>query len=405
MHYGDMLTHGGPLLGHSRREALEALKRAVELNPHLVSGWEHLIWMAQQLRDTAAAGRGLRALDRLRAGPTLAKWMNSDELVQLRLVDRLERGDSVGADSLIEQAARAIVANQSVSWIEMNAALNGFFGPQIRLSRAVVRLAPGSEQAEWHRGIIAHSWAGRGAWDSAVAQAEHSPASSARLAVFRLAALGAWAGALDVQEAVRRRLPPEVVEDLSAEARAELAWLDGLIAVAGNDPDGLVQAVGVLRAAGGTLGAVLSQSLAAFQLRRSAGPRRAAEALTSLERQRAERRYAGEGEHNFSVPVNRLAAADWLLASGDTTEAERLLRWNEAYLATDPGIVFCGLVALQRARIARARGQRQEAQWHYRSFLSRYDLPTARHRRLVQEAIRELQGLSLEPDRAEQPTQ
>jgi TolB-like protein len=398
LHYGDMLVHGGPLLGHSRSEALAALQTAVKLNPRLVSAWEHLVWMAQQARDTAAANQGIRALTGLDAGPRLAEWMNADELLQFRLVDRLERGDAAGADSLIDRAAHGIVANRTAGWTEMDAVLNGFPRAQIALSRAVVRLAPESEQAAWHRRIIALSWTSRGAWDSALAQVAASFARhrdpSTRLDGYRLAALGAWVGALPVGEAQARRPTGRVVEELTASDRAELAWSDGMVAVAERNRRALAEARAALQRSGDTTRAVLDRSLGAFELWLSSEGRRAADSLAALEWRRAETGYAGEGEHIFSVPVNRIAAADWLLTSGDTVQAERLLHWNEAYLSTDPAIVFVGLVALQRAQIAQARGLGDEALRHYRDFLTRYDLPTPRHRHLVEEATAAVRRLS-----------
>ena len=398
LHYGDMLVHFGPLLGHSRSEALAALERAVDLNPRLVPAWQHLVWMAQQERDTAAAGRGLRALVGLDAGPQLAEFMNSDELLHLQLVDRLERGDMAGADSLIDQAAHEIVTNRGAGWSEMDPVLNGFPKAQIALSRAVVRLAPQSEQATIHRHIIALSWVARGAWDSALAQLEQAITSRSdlrtQLQAYRLAALGVWVGALDVREARMRRPAGQIAVQLSVADRGEMAWLDGMVAVAEKDPGALAEARAALERSGDTTADVLDRSLGAFELRLSSGDRRAAERLAALEWRRAETGYAGEGDRTISVPVNRIAAADWLLASGDIVQAERLLHWNEAYLSPESGIVFSGLVALQRARLEQSRGLEDDARRHYRDFLSRYDVPTPRHRHLVEEATAALRQRS-----------
>jgi hypothetical protein len=52
------------------------------------------------------------------------------------------------------------------------------------------------------------------------------------------------------------------------------------------------------------------------------------------------------------------------------------------------------LIYLERARIEDAQGRVELARAHYQQFLRRYDMPTARHRYLAQEATLALARLS-----------
>jgi TolB-like protein len=69
--YADQLLHNGPLLGRSRTESRAGFERALALNSDLIPVHEHLMMLALQDRDSAAASQGLRELTRLNAGPSL----------------------------------------------------------------------------------------------------------------------------------------------------------------------------------------------------------------------------------------------------------------------------------------------------------------------------------------------
>jgi hypothetical protein len=95
--------------------------------------------------------------------------------------------------------------------------------------------------------------------------------------------------------------------------------------------------------------------------------------------------------------VSRLAASEWLLASGDTATSARLLTWVEADIGRPSGVgtyLLEGLAELARARIEDAQGHPALARTHYRQFLTRYDMPVPAHRHLVEEANGALARLS-----------
>ncbi|MEO6057623.1 MAG: hypothetical protein ABIQ49_12355, partial [Gemmatimonadales bacterium] len=218
----------------------------------------------------------------------------------------------------------------------------------------------------------------------------------APLSLYRLAALGAWVGALPVAEAAGRREPAQrALPGLPAYERTEMALVDGILAVTRRDRQALARARRAGLASGDSMGIVVDETLASFDRFLAGDVRGAGKALAAFEWRQAEAYYP----HNFSrilVPVSRLAASQWVLASGDSANALRLLTWIEA--DGGPGgtgkMLLKGLAELQRARIEDARGQSAPAQEHYRQFLLRYDAPMPAHRHLVEEARQALARLS-----------
>jgi hypothetical protein len=240
---------------------------------------------------------------------------------------------------------------------------------------------------------LAYTWAARGAWDSALVALDRSVAageadSLAPLSLYRLAALGAWVGALPATEAATRRKAAHLpLAGLGSYERAELALVDGILAVSTRDRRALMEARQAGQASGDSIAGILDQALAAFDRFLAGDTRQAGRALSALEWRQADEYYP----HNFSrilMPVSRLAASQWLLASGDTATAARLLTWVEA--DGGPGgsgkFLLNGLAELQRARLEDARGHPALAQVHYRQFLTRYDMPMPTNRHLVKEA-------------------
>ncbi len=63
----DELYHRGPLVGHPRREAIEAFQRVVHLRPDFMPAWEHLVWVLAADGQEAAAKAAYDSLQR--SGP------------------------------------------------------------------------------------------------------------------------------------------------------------------------------------------------------------------------------------------------------------------------------------------------------------------------------------------------
>jgi hypothetical protein len=244
--------------------------------------------------------------------------------------------------------------------------------------------------------------AGRGAWDSSLVALDAFVASrseaSAPLFRYRVAVVAAWLGAVAPREAdTRREAVARVASLLAPEGRAELSWLDGLLAVARNDTTALRAARRSLAGAD----VALDRSLAAFA-RNLAGERdAAADSLVRLEIERAQTGSARwESDRSpFLTAVDRLAAARWLTAGGRQAQAARLLTWFEGIPYPEPltrqaNAMIEGLAYLERGRVAEALDQRALAVRYYERFLSVYDAPTPAHRHLMEDARASLRRLS-----------
>ena len=182
-------------------------------------------------------------------------------------------------------------------------------------------------------------------------------------------------------------------DQLQPGSHGELAWLDGLLAVARNDVDALAAARRSLAGTDSVTAPFLDRSLGAFALAIAGRQSAAADSLAALERERAELGWSRRrsDSHPFLTAVNRLAAARWLVERGDAASAERLLTWHQAVLfpmrdTREANVTVEPLAYLEQARVAEALGRDELAGTYYQRFLWRYDMPAESHRHLVEEA-------------------
>ena len=410
--YGDQLFHAGPMLGHTLREANHAFQRALELNPGLVPAWNHLFDGAFLIRDTATVVRSLIQLDSLEPLDPKARPPGSRRLGTWQL--HLARGnpfEGPDADSLVlEVAAARDLSEQSRSSFQFGAA--GGPAAQIELSRRVLAQKPLPAAAAIHRKGIALSSAARGAWNSALAamddyanrasdlsgltpdQVAATAASPerARMDPYRISVVGAWLGALDPALAsARRKVAADAVAQMASPWReAELFWLDGILAVSKRDFTGLRQARRRLLESDTTAGSLPARSLAAFQLELEGRRREAADLLAAI----------SKWEQGWLGPywgVNRLAAARWLAAEGESDRAARLLPWWQSMIGDvnfiHGVVVLEGPSLLEMARVEAQRGNNDLAREYYHHFLWLYDMPSSTMRHLVDEARAAVQRL------------
>ena len=393
----EFLTHRGGLLGHTRIEVQAALERVIELNPDLTGAWDHLLWMGIHNRDSGATRRALAANARVHIDST---WLEEGSHFFTSM--RLAAYQFLAPDSaalLTDSLLRALTSEQPEDVVGGALVFFGFPRAQIEYSRRALKRPLRPEGAAGHLGPIAVSWAARGAWDSALVAADSLVSRKSTLDVqvlrYRFAVAAAWLGAVSPAEASRRR--PAETRD-SVETAAELAWLDGVLAVARRDRPALARARESLRASGGKAIPDLDRSLAGFDTHLRGDNARAGTELARLERERAQL-LRDEDAHPFLAGIDRLAASRWLAAAGDTAQAIGLLRWTETVLAPHYGWMFTNLALagpalLEEARLQDGQQHAEEARRAYARFLQWYDAPVASQRHLVKEARKALDRLS-----------
>jgi tetratricopeptide (TPR) repeat protein len=337
---GDQLIHHGVFLGLGFDRARAALERAVDLNPRFVPGWTHLFWIAVHRRDTTASGAILQRLTAFRLDSLMQDEWSIGTLDYYAYLDRLARTGGDPDGSRADDLAREIATYTGPLDPERLAAgfVNyGFFRAQLDIAPRVRRLdaSPATRAAQDWADALA--WAGRGRWDSAHASLQRYVRAGTRpeasLWAYGLAATGAWLGVLAPDSArALRAAAARAVED--AGGRAELAWLDGLVACAAGDRDALDDAGRRVRAADAPAGRTLLTSLTAMSSAIDGRPDEVGATLAELELSNADSAWAFRfgARHPFLVSVDRIAAAHWLLRSGDTLAAVPFLRLHETDL-------------------------------------------------------------------------
>jgi TolB-like protein len=392
--YGDNLLHFGPLVGFSAADAAEALERALVLMPRLAPAWEHLA-VASLRRDTVAVARAVAALTQLGTEPrpwaaqpgfTLRLWRG--------IIESARRGRwGILGPAVSDTLASMLVESRDRDPHEsfaVHTLSQGFPQAIIDISRRVLRIGVPPELARLHRQGMAMAWAARGQWDSAMAMMDAVSPSEA----YRLTAVGSWLGAISPESAsTRRRQLASGEQELTALDSAELFWLDGLLAAARRDQGELSAALQALRAIGDSAARLLEPTLTAHKLALTGDAPAAGRALAAFQERSDDREGDRFNRYKYARSVNRLAAARWLLAAGDTTRAARLLLWHQAeHVGRDSrgtqqvDGMLAGLAYLELGRIEAARERAELARGHYEQFLARYDLPPPAHRYLIEEA-------------------
>ena len=403
---GDGYLHTFMQTGSTPEDTRRALERVVELNPGMVYGWEHLVWFYNGERDTAGQARALDVLQRMRAAPVFIASEGMDKLLAWRTSLALQRR-SQAAGALLDSAYQdAIQPDRNLFVPSVMFQGGGEAAAQMAFNRRLLGSNPPPDPARVVRVLTAVAWAGRGAWDSALAARERlvqSPADTVGLLdVYRTAVLAATVGALPAGEARRRRAAAaRLVAGQGPGYRADLAWLDGVLAATSGDTAGLVSARAAIRTTGARWATELDRSLGAFESALRGDRPGAGRAMAALEWELADRSpwfaFSPKTPHILLRGVDRMVAAGWLLAEGDTAQAIRLLQWHRGFPPFDDKIPLAPLAYLLLAGIEDGRGDTAAAHRDYQQFLVRYDLPSPAHRHLVIEARAALARLGAAP--------
>jgi tetratricopeptide (TPR) repeat protein len=401
-HYADALVHHGPHVGSTYGDARAALERVVSLNPHWAEAWWHLLWIGLLQRDAPLADRSLERLEAFES-PN-AFLFNPDNMAFFRALHGALRADGEFSEIVTErlaQVALRVTPRVSPGVIATSTLTYGFPKAQLQQADALLRERPPPAMVESLWRGKAFSWATRGAWDSALVATDQwvqrSDDPQAALRGYGLSALGAWLGALPREDAERLRPGPSGAPALrSPDAAAERAWLDGILAYAAGEPSGIAAARAEVTRTGARYAGILERSLDAFHRHAVGDHDEAARSLAALEWDIAEHGIdpSAADSHPYLSPIHRLAAGRWILETGDTLQAARLLTWHEAHPGSVPTRIVEPLALYERARLEEARGLLREAREHYRGFVERYDLPPPHHRALVEQARSALARLS-----------
>jgi tetratricopeptide (TPR) repeat protein len=393
---GDNLWHIYPQIGADLGDAQQALETVVELNPSMVYAWQHLGAVYAERRDTTGLIRVLDNLQHLGARSTFLQTEHVDHVFLLQGALAVLRGKpkaEVVVDSLYTRVVKGgmLPFDPSYQFLWM-----GEPALQVVLNRRLLKNGLAPEEARETTDALALALAARGDWDAALKAREQftpSPDDSLWiLTTYRMAVLAAWLGAIPVSDAARRR--PEAVRLATARGpgyRAELAWLDGVLAAAADDSLGLRDARLRIKATKADLTEALDRSLAAFELALRGDRRSAGRMMAALEWELAEREpwfmISRGTPHLLLRAIDRMAAAEWLLAAGDGEQAARLLRWPQAAAAPfHEKFPLAPLADLMLARIADAQGDTALARTGYERFLRVYDAPVPSLHHLVTEA-------------------
>ncbi|HEX6050228.1 MAG TPA: serine/threonine-protein kinase [Gemmatimonadaceae bacterium] len=397
----EYLAHTGPLLGTRDSDLRAALERTLALNPQMVSGSDHLAWVALWQRDTLLSGRVISKLAALGYDSTSAAESGLELLPFYRHLDALARSGGAIRDTAAAEAAVATLGGVTgpvdPHRFTMGAGHYGFPRAQEEIRPFIDRGAPPAVASAFRLGR-AIAAAQRGAWGRALRTMDDVVATTSDpvwpLYRYRLAVVAAWLGAVDARMAAAQRPAVErVLGHLRPESHAELGWLDGLLGVARNDAHALAAARRSLADTDTAAARFLDRSLGAFAAALAGRRAEAADSLVAIEHERAEFGWSRwrSDSHPFLTAVNRLAAARWLAERGDAASAERLLTWHQAVLfplrdTREANLIAEPLAYLEQARVADALGRATLARSYYERFLWRYDAPEAAHRHLVDEA-------------------
>jgi TolB-like protein/tetratricopeptide (TPR) repeat protein len=344
---GNVLLHSAPYLGHSIAESRAAFERLTELNPSFVPAWEHLMWVGLGQPDTALAARALARLERVGLDSIAARESGLQTLefyrylVQLRLTNDTPDPafTRIGVRDLADQPG-----SMAPERFAADLAGHGFYRAQLALSRDLRATNAPANVRGAHAWAEAVALAGLGDWNAAVAAAaafaRESAEPRAALWGYGLCVIGAWLGELSPDEiGPLRELAARSAAARPASGAAELAWLDGIVAVARRDSPALAAQRTTLERSDAGAASELARALRAFELALDGSPNVAADTLASLEMEMARGGwiFRWAGDHPFANAIHRTAAGRWLLARGDSAAAARLQRWHEAVL---PGRLY-----------------------------------------------------------------
>ena len=336
--YADQLTHHGPLAGRTLEAGRNAWSRVLALNPHLIFAWDHIALIAALQHDSMSLGRALAELEKAEPRP-MDEYAN--QVLSFRLLDRLVRGDSSGAERALDSVIADKIQHDRRAASFYDPLLFGYPEWQARLAAAMIERGAAT-RARDYRQMLAMSHAAAGRWDSALV-AEPDPLQARRLELIAATVAGRPVG------------PPR--PSPSGHAGAEWTFLEGVAAAIEGRADDAAAAQQRLRLSSDPGAATAAEALGAHLVALAGDTARAGNAMAALEWRVANLPMSIAGGELPSVtPLDRVFAARWLVAAGNPAEAGRLLRFVDAPFAIVPSITVSIFLREDIWRLARQLG-------------------------------------------------
>ena len=219
-----------------------------------------------------------------------------------------------------------------------------------------------------------------------------------RMTSARLAALGAWLGAVDTATAdsALQRVRALPGAEVAPPDRVELRWLDGLLGVMRGDSARVQRARQALAADTIDIARNAARSLTGLWLSRTEH-----DAGADTLRASSEDAMRAGGAMTAVLAIDRLVVGRALRRRGSPAEAERYLMWPDGStnIVRNTTVRFSigGLVSYERGVALEEAGDRRAAAYRLRRFVYAYDQPPPAHRALVDDAKRRLARLE-QPD-------
>ena len=360
--YGDVLVHLGPYAGIPLAAARVPLERAVQLDPRLLPAWDHLMLIALSEGDTVRTTSVLATMRRLRYDSSAVGHDGLPMLDYYGYLDALLRSRSGVVSNRRRDAFVRLLTMPSrgeEGRFQGGFLRYGYSGARIDAARRALRqrgVTPARAAFEWNE--VASAWMARGGFDSAIVALDRvtsaDSGASRALSSYRLASVGAWLGGVAPAHALARRPASSRVASMKPGERVELAWVDGVLAVARRDTVILAAARTELHARQGDAQAGLADSsLLAFWMELRGDRNGAIRTMSALERDRF-----NDGRlHPYRSGIDRLALGRWLRASGRNRDAAHVLMWPEAVITRDVPLATANAVLASEAYLERGRAE------------------------------------------------
>ncbi len=389
----DNIIHSGPIVGVPIADALPYLDRLDALAPNHADNALHRLMVYATLGDTVRLLESAEAVSARAASGPLASFGRSARFA----IESRRTGRPIPLDTARRVAREGAQFIQSVTTGGPNVWLADFGPPGatsevaaewfsgLRGDPAFAGLAPLIRFSEGTSAVRNGDFA-RGVSLLSEAEVVQAPAAI-RLSAARVAAWGAWLGALPVGTAdsalarSRARLG-----ELSGLDAAELAWSDAVIGIAAGDSARVWSAAAAIRDTS-PVGRSLPRAIRALWRERSAGQ---VDSLRAYE----DEMMARSTTFSSAMLLHRVALGRALVRAGDPAAAEYYLQWPDANnLGLRPNLLMrIGTVfnAYERALAYEAAGNATGAIRNLQLFVETVDRGTPALRALVEDAKQRL---------------